>query len=127
MRKYSPTGRNQEESEDSLDEEYRPENGILSPQTSQTDGYDCEYESTLDSAINCNINECNFVKIKCLDTESDLDKPANAEFAKIVKKNLESKKIHDNMKSIFEKFKSPGNCAFVPPIINLELWKLLSS
>ena len=31
------------------------------------------------------------------------------------------------MKSIFEKYKSPENCVFVPPKINLELWKLLRS
>ena len=31
------------------------------------------------------------------------------------------------MKSISEKHKSPGNFAFVPPEVNLELWKLLSS
>ena len=31
------------------------------------------------------------------------------------------------MKSTFEKYKSPENCVFVPPKVNLELWKLLSS
>ena len=31
------------------------------------------------------------------------------------------------MKSIFEKYKSPENCVFVPTKVNLELWKLLSS
>ena len=31
------------------------------------------------------------------------------------------------MKSICEKYKSPENCVFVPPKVNLELWKLLSS
>ena len=31
------------------------------------------------------------------------------------------------MKSIFEKYKSPENCVFVTPKVNLELWKLLSS
>ena len=31
------------------------------------------------------------------------------------------------MKSIFEKYKSPENCVFLPPKVNLELWKLLSS
>ena len=31
------------------------------------------------------------------------------------------------MKSIFEKYRSPENCVFVPPKVNLELWKLLGS
>ena len=31
------------------------------------------------------------------------------------------------MKSIFEKYKSPENCVFIPPKVDLELWKLLSS
>ena len=31
------------------------------------------------------------------------------------------------MKSIFEKYKSPENCVFATPKVNLELWKLLSS
>ena len=31
------------------------------------------------------------------------------------------------MKYIFEKYKSPENCVFVPPKVNLELWKLLIS
>ena len=31
------------------------------------------------------------------------------------------------MKSIFEKYKFPENCVFVPPKVSLELWKLLSS
>ena len=31
------------------------------------------------------------------------------------------------MKPIFEKYKLPENCVFVPPKVNLELWKLLSS
>ena len=31
------------------------------------------------------------------------------------------------MKYIFEKYKSPENCVFVPPKVDLELWKLLTS
>ena len=126
-RKSIPTSRNQEESADSSDEDYRPEDDALNPYPSQTDGYDSEYESTVDSVINQNINECDFSKISCIETESDLEKQTNAEFAKIIKKNLESKKTNDNMKSIFEKYKFPENCVFVPPKVNLELWKLLSS
>ena len=100
---------------------------MLNPYASQSDGYDSEQKSTADSAINYKINECDFSKISCVETESDLEKPANGEFAKIIKKNWESKKTNDNMKSIFEKRKSPENCVFVPPKVNLELWKLLSS
>ena len=118
VRKSIPTSRNQEESEDSSDKDYRPEGDVLNPYASQTDGYDSEYNSTVDSVINQNINESNFSKISCVETESDLEKPANAEFAKIIKKNWESTKTIDNMKSIFEKYKSPEN---------FELWKLLSS
>ena len=94
---------------------------------SQTDGYDSECKSTVDSVINYNINKCDFLKISCAETQSDLGKPANAEFAKIIKKNWESKKANDNMKPIFEKYMSPENCVFVPYKVNLELWKLLSS
>ena len=46
---------------------------------------------------------------------------------KRIKKNWESKKVNDNMKSIFEKYKSAENCVILPPKVNLELWKLLSS
>ena len=127
MSKSIPTSRNQEEGEDSSDENYRPENEVLNPYPSQTDGYDSEYESTVDSVINYNINECDFSKISYAETESDLKNPANAEFAKIIKKNWESKKTNDNMKSIFKKHKSPENWVFVPPKVNLEVWKLLSS
>ena len=127
LRKSIPTSRNLEESEDSSEEDYRTENHVLNPHASQTDGYNSEYESNVDSVINYNINECDFSKISCVEIESDLEKPPNAEFAKIIKKNWESKKINDNMKSIFEKYKSPENCVFVPPKFNLELWKLLSS
>ena len=115
-RKSIRTSRNQGESEDSSDEDYRPEDDVFNPYATQTDGNDSEYESTLDSVINYNINECDFSKISCVETESDLEKPANAEFAKIIKKNWEIKKTNDNMKSIFEKYKSP-----------LELWKILRS
>ena len=80
-----PTSRNQEESEDSSDENYRPEDEVLNPYASQTDGYDSEYESTIDSVINYNINEYGFSKISCVETESDLEKPANAE---LIKKKL---------------------------------------
>ena len=79
----------------------------MNPYASQTDGYDSEYESTVDSVINYNINGCDFSKISCVETEFDLKNPANAEFAKIIKKNWESKKTNDNMKSIFKKHKSP--------------------
>ena len=127
VRKSIPTSRNQEENEDSSDEDYRTEDDVLNPYASQTDGYDSEYESTVDSVINQHINECDFSKISCVETESDLEKPANTEFAKIIKKNWKSKKTNDNMKSIFEKYKSPENCVFVPAKVNLELWKLLSS
>ena len=127
VRKSIPTTRNQEENEDSSDEDYRTEDDVLNPYASQTDGYDSEYESTVDSVINQHINECDFSKISCVETESDLEKPANTEFAKIIKKNWKSKKTNDNMKSIFEKYKSPENCVFVPAKVNLELWKLLSS
>ena len=99
----------------------------MNPYAPQTDGYDSKYESTVDSVKNYNINACDFSKISCVDTESDLEKPANAEFAKIIKKNWESKKTNDNMKTIFEKYQSPENRVFVPSKVNLELWKLLSS
>ena len=104
VRKSIPTSRNQEESEHSSDEDYRYLDDVLNPYASQTDGYDSEYESTVDSVLNQNISECDFSKISCVETESDLEKPANAELAKIIKKN----------------------CVFVPPKVNLELWKLLS-
>ena len=78
------TSRNLEESEDSSDENYRPEDEVLNPYASQTDGYDSEYESTVDSVINYSINESDFSKISCVETESDLEKPANAE---LIKKN----------------------------------------
>ena len=55
-----PTSRNLEESEDASDENYRPEDEVLNPYASQTDGYDSEYESTIDSVINYNINEYNY-------------------------------------------------------------------
>ena len=127
MRKSIPTCRNQEESEDSSEEDYRHEDEVLNTYASQTDGYDSECKSTVDSVINYNINKCDFLKISCAETQSDLGKPANAEFAKIIKKNWESKKANDNMKPIFEKYMSPENCVFVPYKVNLELWKLLSS
>ena len=126
VRKSIPTSRNQEESEHSSDEDYRYLDDVLNPYASQTDGYDSEYESTVDSVLSQNISECDFSKISCVETESDLEKPANAELAKIIKKNWERKKTNYNMKSIFEKYKSPENCVFVPPKVNLELWKLLS-
>ena len=52
MRKSIPTSRNQRESEDSSEEDHRPEDDILNPYASQTDGYDSEYESTVDLVIN---------------------------------------------------------------------------
>ena len=104
VRKSIPISRNQEESEDSSDQDYKPEDEVLNPYPSKTDGYDSEYESTV---IAYNINECDFSKINCVETESDLEKPANVELAKIIKKNCESKKTNDNIKSIFEKYKSP--------------------
>ena len=122
-----PLSRNQEESEDSSDEVYRSEDYVLYPYVSKTDLYDSEYESTVDLVINYNINECDFPNTGCVETESDLEKTANAELSKIFKKNCESKKTNDNIKSIFEKFKSQENCVFVSPKFNLELWKLLSS
>ena len=90
----------------------------MNPYAPQTDGYDSEYESTVDSVTNYNINACDFSKISCVDTESNLEKPANAEFAKIIKKNWESKKTNDNMKTIFEKYQSPENCVFLSPKVN---------
>ena len=107
VRKSIPTSRNQEESEDSSDQDYKPEDEVLNPYPSKTDGYDSEYERTVDSVMDYNINECDFSKINCVETESDFEKPANVELAKIIKKNCESKKTNDNMKSIFEKYKSP--------------------
>ena len=56
----------------------------MNPYASQTDGYDSEYESTVDLVINQNTNECDFSKISCVETESDLEKLANAEFSKII-------------------------------------------
>ena len=42
VRKSIPNTRNQEESEDSSDEDYRPKDDILNPYASQSDGYDSE-------------------------------------------------------------------------------------
>ena len=64
---------------------------------SQTDGYDSKYERTVDSVINYNITEYDFSKISSVETEFDLEKPANAEFVKIIKKNWRSKRTNDNM------------------------------
>ena len=44
---------------------------------------DSEYESIIYSVRNWNINECDFSKISCVETESELNKPANPEFAKL--------------------------------------------
>ena len=44
----------------------------MNPYASKTDGYDSEYESTVDSVIDYNINECDFSKISSVETESDL-------------------------------------------------------
>ena len=41
--------RAQEESEDSSDEDYRPDDGVLDPHYFKTDDYDSEHESSLDS------------------------------------------------------------------------------
>ena len=92
----------------------------MNPYTSQTDGYDSEYESTVDSAINCNVNEYDFSKVSFVETESDLEKPENAEFNKTIKKSWERKKTNDNMNS-------PEHCVFATRKVNLELWELLSS
>ena len=93
----------------------------MNPYASQTDGYNFEYESIVDSVKICNI-KANFSKISSAETDSDLDKPANTQFAKIIKKNWENK-TDDNMKSISEKYKSPEKCVFAPLKVNLELWK----
>ena len=66
---------------------------------SQSDSYDSEYKSTVDSVINYNINECNFSKVSCDETESDLEKPANAEFVKTFNGNWESNMKNNNRKS----------------------------
>ena len=87
VRKSITTSKNQDESEDSSDEYDRPKDEVLNPYTSQTDGYESEYQSTVDSVINYNINECDFSKISCTETESDLEKPGNAKFVKIIMKN----------------------------------------
>ena len=81
-RRFIPTSWNQEEGEDSSDKDCRPQNSVLNPYASQSDSYDSEYESTVDLVINYNIYECNFSKVSCDETESDLEKPANAEFVK---------------------------------------------
>ena len=43
VRKSIPTGKNQEESEDSSDKDYRPKGDVLKRYASQTDGYNSEY------------------------------------------------------------------------------------
>ena len=48
----------------------------MNPYASQSHGYDSECESTLDSAKNCIINEREFSKTSCIETESDFDKHA---------------------------------------------------
>ena len=58
VRRSILTSRNQGESEDSSDEDYRPEDDLLNPYASQTGSYHSEYESTVASVINYNINEC---------------------------------------------------------------------
>ena len=58
------------------------------------------------NGLKCNINGYDFSKISYVETEFGLDKPVNAEFAKTIKKNWESKKTNGNMKSVFEKYVS---------------------
>ena len=70
------------ESEVSSDENHRSGDGVMNAYASHIDGCDSGYISTVNSVINCSINECDFSKISCVKTESDINKPANAEFAK---------------------------------------------
>ena len=98
VRKSIPTSRNQGEREYSSDENYRPKDDVKNPYVSETGGYDSEYEGTADSVI----SEYDFSKLICVETEFDLNKRVNAEFAKIIKKNWENKNTNNNMKSIFE-------------------------
>ena len=97
VRKSIPTNRNQEESEDFSDKVYRPEDDVMTYWTYTLLNLTVltQYESTIDSVRNCIINECEFSKTSCIETESDLDKPANAEFAKHTFQPV-SFKIRDN-------------------------------
>ena len=82
VRKSIFTSRNQEESEDSSDKDYRSDDDVLNPHASQTDGYDSEHESTVDSVINCNAHECDFSKTSCVETNLTLIKLQMENFQK---------------------------------------------
>ena len=96
----------------------------MNPHTSWIDGYDSEFEITVDSAINFNINECDFQKLIVLRKNLTL---INLQRQNLQKQLRKTGKVRREITiwNLFLKNRTPENCVFVPPQVNLELWKLL--
>ena len=100
----------------------RPSEEVFNQYASQTDGYDSEFERESQS-----VQSLNFDKVQKIDNQCEMGPPLHEKIADIICSNFASRISQITSKEIEKKFLLPSNCPLSIPLVNSELWRIMSS
>ena len=100
----------------------RPSEEGFNQYASQTDGYDSEFER--ESHI---VQSLNFDKVQKIDNQCEMGPPLHEKIADIICSNFASRISQTTSEEIQKNFLLPSNCPFSIPLVNSELWRIMSS
>ena len=99
----------------------RPSEEVFNQYASQTDGYDSKFERESQS-----VQSLNFDKVKKIDNQCEMGPPLNEKIAGIICSNFAARISQTTSKEIEKKFLLPSNCPVSIPLVNSELWRIMS-
>ena len=100
----------------------RPNEEVFNQYASQTDGYDSEFERESQS-----MQSMNFDKVQKIDNQCEMAPPLHEKMGDIICSNFTSRISQTTSKEIEKKFLLPSNCPLSIPLVNSELWRIMSS
>ena len=100
----------------------KPSKEVFNQYASQTDGYDSEFERESQSLQNLN-----FDKVQKIDHQCEMGPPLHEKIADIICGNFASRISQTTSKEIEKKFLLPSDCPLSIPLVNSELWRIMSS
>ena len=95
---------------------------VFNQYASQTDGYDSKFERESQS-----VQSLNFDKVKKIDNQCELTPPLHEKMIGIICSNFTSRISQTTSKEIEKNFLLSRNHPLSIPLVNTELWKIMSS
>ena len=95
---------------------------VFNQYTSQTNGYDSEFNRESQS-----VQSLNFDKVQNIDKQCEIGPTLHEKVADIIYSNFTSCISQTTSKKIEKKNFLPGNCFLSIPLVNSELWRIMFS